>query len=162
MKQINAKGFTLIEVMIVVLIMAIVTTVAMMSLPLSDHSRQTKIDALELLQILKLAEQHALLQTTVLGLRMTGSGFQFYQYVMNDQNQGHWVPLAHDQLSEPHRFNHGITLKAKRLPANGFITFSASGDVSPFSLLISDQSHHHCYEIDGVENGTLSLKSITP
>jgi type II secretion system protein H len=84
----NNKGFTLLEVMLVVLIIGIITSLAVYSLSPIGPSRQAKREAQGLMNALDYAQQQAILSHQPYGLVISNHGYQFYVY----QGQGQWQP----------------------------------------------------------------------
>lgn len=72
-------GFTLLEILIVMVIMSIVAGFAVMTISYNRNSQVEQI-AKQLKNIITLAEEEAILQSTTLGLAFTQHSFQFYQY----------------------------------------------------------------------------------
>lgn len=87
------SGFTLFEVMIVMAIIAIITSVAFLSIHLFNRSRQIRLSIHQLMQTLKFAQQEALLKPAVLGLRFSHHSYRFYQFENVAQFQGKWKLL---------------------------------------------------------------------
>jgi general secretion pathway protein H len=82
----NNKGFTLLELMLVVLIIGIITSLAVYSLSPIGPSRQAKREAQGLMNALDYAQQQAILSHQPYGLVISNHGYQFYAY------QGQWQP----------------------------------------------------------------------
>ena len=86
------KGFTLLEVMLVVLIIGIVTSLAVYSMTPAGPSRQAKSEAQSLMAAIDYAQQQAILSHQPYGLVINNHGYQFYVYQRLEQEQGQWQP----------------------------------------------------------------------
>lgn len=84
------RGFTLIEVAVVVLIIGIVTTFAVLSIGGRSRDDQLQQEAQRTQAILELAADESQLKGLQIGLRYTVSG---YEFVIAD-DRGRWVPYA--------------------------------------------------------------------
>ncbi len=166
----KSAAFTLLEVMVVLVIMAIITAVAMLSLHLFSHARRVTVVAQQLTQALKVAENEAVLRPGVFGLRFTQQGYQFYELQLDKKHHAHWAKLSNDKLSQPSTFSKQIltnlvTLENKEIgesdEENHYIVFSPNGTVSSFSLMISDDNHERTYEIKADENGVIELHEVS-
>ena len=73
------SGFTLIEVLIVIFIISIVSTTALMTIGRNENRRLETL-AIQITQMLTLAEEEALLQPAVIGLAISDTSFQFLRY----------------------------------------------------------------------------------
>ena len=158
----NLKAFTLIEVMMVMFIMAIVTVVAMLSLHLMNHARQVTLTAEHLAQTIKIAENEALLRATVLGLAFNQRGYQFYELTRDHQRHPMWKKILNDKLSQPDAFQNDIQVKWVNPKNNIYIVFSSSGDVSPFTVRITDHQRDRAYLLMAQQNGVIQLQQINP
>jgi len=72
----NRCGFTLIEILVVILIISIVTSVALLSISRNEN-RQLETFTKDLVQTLTLAQEQAMLQPAVLGLAIERHTYQF-------------------------------------------------------------------------------------
>lgn len=154
------QGFTLIEVMIVIVIVGVVLAVAVMSMNVVGDKRQVKAAAAQLKTVIQTAEQEATLLPAVLRLDFSPTGYKFYAY--RDRK---WQSLRDDNLSRSHAFGSEVLVKVKRNKQNkkkhSMIIFSDSGDVEPFTILLTDKKHNVLYQVGQDQQGKLTLKNIT-
>ncbi len=112
----KAQGYTLIEILIVLFIISIVTTVGLLSIGNNDN-RQMKSIATELTQILVLAEEQAMLSPSVLGLTVQKQALQFSTLSMAaNGKQNTWLPLQ------------DTVLKSYNVPGNIQISVNMGND----------------------------------
>jgi len=98
----RAAGFTLIEVMVVVIIIGVLATMAILSLSSTGRDGQLETERDRLVALIDYVRERAALQTIEYGLRCQQDGYQFVQY---DTRKSLWVA---DELDE--------TLRARPLP----------------------------------------------
>jgi general secretion pathway protein H len=165
------KGFTLIEVLVVLFIIAIVTSMALLSIG-SNENRRLQVYANELTQILTLAEEQAMLQPMVLGLWMNEQTLQFASYTaMTQEKKAIWSPLQ-DKLLGKHVIPRGIQVDIevgeKRSSSQGEaenndpqIIISTNGDVTPFNIYIGKSGQEPRYVIEGHADGSVTNQSLS-
>lgn len=139
-------GFTLIELMVVLVIVGIVLTIAVLYLGGFGLSERAKTTANQLQQVMTVASQQAVLQPATIGMKITAKGYRFYQSVAADEfGQSKWVPLRNDRLSRPDAFDPRLKIHVKtktfdqdvedaKLPE---IVFFPSGLATPAQVSIS-------------------------
>ncbi len=147
----HQQGFTLVEILVVLLIVSIMSSVAVISLPgFSQNSDfDTEVNRLEVL--LELAREEALMQSSELGFRVdrnrTGltTGYSFYIY--DDLNQT-WVsydraPFKPRQLEDDIRLALQIEGETDQFRLDDEasdnlppVMLLSSGETTPFELII--------------------------
>lgn len=153
------KGFTLIEVLIVILIISIVSGSAILSFNRNpDHQLQDFAN--EVVQILNFAEDQAILQPAVLGLYIDDHQFQF---AINKHSKWEW--LKSNSLGIhiiPHEIQVKLQMEKLDQPNKNQppILFSINGGISPFTLFIGRFSKTPAYRIDANVDGSVILKNL--
>lgn len=153
-------GFTLIELLVVLIILGVVISMAVTLVrPMSD-ARRAQVTAQQCQRVLQAAEQEALLTPAVLGLEITPQGLQFYRYVI-DHNHLRWQPLHPDHLSQPRLFaDQGLQVtRSPRTPRK--LVISASGEVTPFRLTISNAHHTLGYRVSVNAVGAITISPLS-
>ncbi|MEW5755802.1 MAG: type II secretion system minor pseudopilin GspH [Pseudomonadota bacterium] len=99
------RGFTLLELVVVIFIIGIMTGFAVMSIGLGQQN-ETEREAERLKAILDLALEEAVLNGRDLGLIVNDDGYQFTEFV-----EGQWMPIEEDELLRPRVLPEVIRLK---------------------------------------------------
>lgn len=165
----NALGFTLVEVLVVILIISIVTSVALLSV---GHNENKKIEtfAKELTQVVSLASEQAMLQPVILGMAINEHSFEFLRYeASQDDKENHWQPL-NDNLLGRHEIPHGVSVEVKvqnnqiHTEEKGVvpqIIFSTNGDITPFTIQVGKKGERPRHAIIGEADGHLTQKALS-
>lgn len=155
------QGFTLIEILIVVIIISIVTSVALVSLSQNENRKLDKLTQ-ELLQRFTYTEEQALLLPGVLGLRLNPTNYQFVRYtgIGKDKKQI-WTALQNEFVLPD---NVELVLKDENpeqpedLPQ---IVISTSGEVTPFTIYLGIKGKAPRYVITGEADGHVTSQSLS-
>ncbi len=110
------QGFTLIEIMVVVVIIAIFAGITAISLRTESPQRVLKSEGKRLNQVLRIALDEAQIQAIQVGLLFDQEGYQFYSL-----QSRRWVPFANDKAMARHKWPDNITAD---LTLEGFAAFS--------------------------------------
>jgi general secretion pathway protein H len=159
----EARGFTLIEMMVVVVIIGIMINYAVLSFGNNSPSDQLKTEATRLKSLLKVAEEEALLRSSLIGVDILEDGYGFLYL-----EDGEWQPVD-DNLFRNRTLpdDMQITLiegqppgddKEKRTPE---IILLNSGEMTPFELKITSLNSDDYYRLTGSETGDLTLDKVT-
>jgi general secretion pathway protein H len=103
-----ARGFTLIEIMVVVVIIGIVVASALLSVGSSGRDSQLERERDRLVALIDYARERAALQTIEYGLRCQQDGYQFVQY---DARKSLWVADPLDESLRQRPLPPGLTLQ---------------------------------------------------
>lgn len=171
------SGFTLVEILVVLFIISIVTSVALLSIR-QNENKQMETFANELAQTLMLAEEQAMLQPTVLGLSLGEHSFQFSTYTTasttasTSEKKSNWLPMEDKVLgmhSIPHNIHVGVEVgnrsketsteeKEKNIPQ---IIISTNGDLTPFVIYVGKKGEKPRYAVRGEADGSITSKALT-
>jgi general secretion pathway protein H len=89
----GARGFTLIEILVVVVIIGIITVGALLSLSFTGPDRELHTEGDRLAELMNYAQEQGELQTRELGLYCTDHSYQFLAF---DARRNLWVPIGDD------------------------------------------------------------------
>lgn len=154
-------GFTLIELLIVMIIITIVAGVATITVTASQR-KQYETLANQLVNLILLAEQEAMLRPATLGLGFTPQTFQFYTIEHDTKNNSDkWVPIDKAPLAShtiPAHTRITLNIHDETVPANGEpkLVITPSNDLTPFVIYIGKQDENPYYQIVGKANGEVT------
>ena len=164
------KGFTLIELLIVIFIISIVTSVTLLSFS-HNKNKQLESFANELIQMMTLAEEKAMLQSTILGLSLSKTSFQFSSFQqLTDNKKNEWTPLQDTALGLhkiPSNIQVAVHLESAKKSSDEIveddpqIIISTSGDITPFTIYIGLKGEKPRYAITGDADGNVTNKLLS-
>jgi general secretion pathway protein H len=161
-KPLSAQGFTLLEVMIVIVIISVLSSFVALSLQDMDKSIQFKNEAKRLNHVIALAREEAILNSEILGLRFRKNCYSF-MFRKNTE----WIAY-NDRIFGPHEIPQGIEfqllingmvtpLPLDKPPKTPQIAIWPSGEVSPFELNIKSTIIQSVYTLIGNEFGSIEM-----
>lgn len=154
-----ASGYTLIEILVVMLIVSVVSGAALLSI--GHHTnRQLAAFADTMTQSVTLAVERAMLEPVVLGLTVKDQAFEFAS--LQQQVQGGkpnvWKPLE-DVLLGPHPVpdNIEVSMKVNGVSKNDpKMIISTNGELTPFTIYVGQKGKKPRYAIRGQSDGTVT------
>ncbi len=134
--QKNVQGFTLIEIMVVVVIISIMVGVVTLSFP--DTNRDLlKEDAERFSSLVLLAEDEAILQSRDLALAINDEGYAFFSRENKKWQAFSKTPFKPRKLSgleKPELYLEGVSIQlTKAEKTKPQIVIYSSGEVTPFT-----------------------------
>ncbi|CDZ78399.1 Putative general secretion pathway protein H [Legionella massiliensis] len=128
------RGFTLIEILVVVIIMGITVGFALLAFGDFGASRRATLAAEQFSSFIKLAQEQAIIEGSTLGIDINNSGYSSYRFV-----QGRWQQISGSNVFRSHNFPDNVTANLrlgirKSNSKDPSIIISASGDVSSFVI----------------------------
>ena len=154
------RGFTLIEILIVIVIIGITVGFALIAFGDFGQNRRLQFSAEQLSNTLRLAQQQALLETTTLGLRIDNISYQILKF----QASSGWNPISTKGVFKMTYFpkNTVITLKTANTPPPDIptVVINSSGDMTPFTLSIGTSKDTVVITLKGFHNGHLILNEV--
>lgn len=176
----GGPGFTLIELLVSVIIIAVISSVALLSLGILGDDRDLQREARRLASLIELANDEAAIQGRDFGLEITRTGYRFVEY---DPLSNRWHEVVGDDYLRTRRLQEGMELdlfledrrvtlkfdpadiendddKMKRV--NDYaphILIMSSGDVSPFELRLFRSSDRASLLLSMSVAGELEVES---
>ncbi len=137
------KGFTLIEIMVVIVIIGVILSFATLSIGDGGLAQKLEQETQRLASLLKLANQEAIMQAKEMGVSFDTDGYHFY--VLQEQQ---WQ-LVQDDIFRPRILPPGmqteihiegvpiVLSKDKKTPQ---LLLLSSGELTPFEVIFTVES----------------------
>lgn len=166
-KSRTQRGYTLIEILVVVFIISIVTTVALLSIS-QNENKHIEAFANELTQVMTFAEEQAMLQPVVLGVSLSDKSVNFSGWQPNaDSKKSAWIPLessALQQRSVPSDIELTVAGHEDNAADNAKqpqIIISTNGDPTPFTIYVGKKGAKPRYVITGDTDGNITNRLLS-
>jgi len=159
--MIDNRGFTLIEIMIVLVIIGITFGFALIAFGDFGESRRLLFSIEQLVNSLRVAQQQAILETSTFGLQIDNTRFQILQFQSNTA----WKPVSNKGIFKVNYFpkNTVIFLKTNNnyKPGTPPVIINSSGDMTPFTISFTNNKAQSIAVLSGSHNGDLNLKETS-
>ncbi len=162
-RRATAQGFTLLELLIVVVIVGVMAGAISMSVG-GNESRQLKDEAQRLIALIDIASQEAILNGREIALQVEKEA---YQFLIFDEETQKWLMIEADTLRPrevPEGIELSIMIEGQQEEVSRFgetepsrVWILSSGEMSPF-ILVVDLFDGPRYEINGSILGDLELE----
>jgi general secretion pathway protein H len=145
------KGFTLVEILVVVVIMAVVISLAVMSIGVTGRDAQLDEESRRIEGLLGLLHERALLEGRDFGMRIEPAAYAFEYYDVIRQS---WLPLDQEREFRRRTLPQGLSfqleldsvqvvlkapdpnLSSDQAPPAPQVAVAASGEGTPFRLTL--------------------------
>jgi general secretion pathway protein H len=163
-------GFTLIEILVVLFIISIVTTVTLLTIGRNEN-RDIENFAKELTQMVSLAEEQAMLEPNVLGISLAPHSVQFASLTKDKETQKSvWLPME-DHVLGGYEIPSNIQVSlqvggmqvelSKSMKSIPQIIISTNGDVTPFVMYVGKKGKKPQFAITADADGNVSNTALT-
>lgn len=155
-------GFTLVELLVVIFIISIVSSIALLSISRNKNKTLENV-ANQVTQMVSLAEEEALLKPNVYSLSLVQHQLQFSTYQLAaDGKKNDWAPL-HDALFAQDAIPDGVqlSLQVGDSQEGQRVIISSNGDLTPFSIYIGEKGEKPRYVVRGDADGNVTSKELT-
>ena len=154
----RSNGFTLIEILVVIVVIGIISTIVLLGLDNFREDRELQTEAKRIASLIELTSDEATFQGRNFGLRLMQNGYQFFEH---DPLTGIWREVFLDDLMRQRQLTQGTkfelflekkqilldTVTADSAPNNNteddltqeylpHIFILSNGDITPFNLEI--------------------------
>jgi len=166
----RSSGFTLLEVLVVVIIIGIITSMAMVSTRVLGGDHEMDQEAKRLVAVLTQAREDAMLEGRDVGLRIDPRGYDFMRY---DGRYEQWDLVSEDPLLRERAFPDGleaalwlesrpVKLQPRVAPTERDrpqpqVLLLASGDLVPFEVRLERAGTQEIRAIIGSVDGKLQI-----
>jgi general secretion pathway protein H len=158
--QVLYRGFTLIEILVVLVIIGITLGFALITFGDFGEGRRLLFSAEQVANTLKLAQQQAILEGSTLGLYIDNTGYQVLKY----KDSSHWKPMFNKKIFGIHSLpkNTLVSLSTKHpsLQKTPSIIISPSGDMSSFMLYFGTAQETKIILLKSSANGNLHCSPV--
>jgi general secretion pathway protein H len=170
----RSKGFTLVEILVVVVIMAIVISLAVLSIGITGRDTQLDEESRRIEGLVGLLHERALLEGRDFGLRIEPDAYEFLVYVPAHDR---WERMNQDKEFRHRTLPKGVTfqlqldsqtvvlkptdpnLLTNQVLSNPQIAIAASGEGTPFRLTLQRAQSNAKASVDGDALGKISRES---
>ncbi|MDZ7753719.1 MAG: type II secretion system minor pseudopilin GspH [Gammaproteobacteria bacterium] len=160
-------GFTLIEMMVVLIIVGVIVSLGMVRLTTDDDAAQVRREAERLGALLRLARDEAIVRARSMGLRLAPDGYRFAVY-----DAGQWRDMEGDTVFRERRLPehlrlaiHGVARGARAGRAEGSdkpppqVILGPGGEATPFELSIAGLDGRGVQRIHGGAMGRITIEA---
>lgn len=163
-----ARGFTLIEILVVLTIIGIILATARLSFGTAGSERAAEDEARRFAELLNLVAEQAVLRASEYGVRTEADGYRFYLH-----KQGEWQPIEDDPLLRPRKLPtnlHGQLSVQGQVAAAGTdretsapqILLLSSGEQTQFELRLTSTDGTGVFVVTPSEGGRFAATKILP
>ena len=166
----RSKGFTLVEILVVVVIMAVVISLAVLSIGVTGRDSQLDEESRRIEGLLGLLHERALLEGRDFGLRIEPSAYEFVVY---EAARDRWLRMDQDHEFRHRELPKGVVfelqldsqtvvlkpvdqnLKTDQV-VNPQVAIAASGEGTPFRLTLGRAATNARASVEGDALGKIS------
>lgn len=157
------RGFTLVELLIVLVLVGVMGSIAVLAMGQADPGRRVQLEAQRLARLLELAEQEASIRGEVVGIELYAGGYRFLEQADGWQAINDELFQART-LSAPLQLALTLSGEVKTLPfkpqyqPQPQIVLTPDGDGEAFRIAITDGDTSR-YWLDNGGEGDIRVSS---
>jgi general secretion pathway protein H len=169
----RSKGFTLVEILVVIVIMLVVVSLTVLSVGATGRDSQLDEESRRIEGLVGLLHERALLEGRDFGLRIEPAAYEFVVY---DARRDRWLMLDQEREFRHRELPKGITFQLqldsqtviikpidRNLtngdPPNPQVAIAASGEGTPFRLTLLRDATQAKASVDGDALGKISREN---
>lgn len=151
----RSHGFSLLELMVVLMIIGILVTFGVLSLNLGNQQGNVQDEVQRIRGVLEFAQEQAILKHEELALRFESSAYGFARLSRDKEGVAKWLDIKKDRQFQSHPLPDGmrlyvqvkdgsLALSDKKGATSAMVYVLSSGEITPFELRIeaSDGSQY--------------------
>jgi general secretion pathway protein H len=168
------KGFTLVEILVVVVIMAVVISLAVLSIGVTGRDAQLDEESRRIEGLLDILHERALLEGRDFGLRVEPAGYEFAVY---QPDRDRWLSINDEQEFRHRNLPKGVTFQLQldsinvvlkpierdtlndQPPPSPQVAIAASGEGTPFKLTLTRDATRASASVGGDAFGKITRAS---
>jgi general secretion pathway protein H len=168
-------GFTLLELLVVLVVVGIMVSLAVLSFGVLGSDRQAEDESRRFWTVLQQAREEGEMQVEDLGIFVSSTA---YEYLRFDSRKDEWQPIEGDELFAQRELPEGLRFRLRlesrevvlkpNLPQRGdkdenkrnppHIMVLSSGDVSPFELEIERENQPALWRVTALADNNLRVE----
>jgi general secretion pathway protein H len=169
----RSKGFTLVEILVVLVIMTVVISLAVLSVNATGRDSQLDEESRRIQGLVGLLHDRALLEGRDFGLRIEPTAYEFVVY---DPRRDRWMMLNQEQEYRHRELPKGISFQlqldsqtvvikpidrslSNDAPPPPQVAIAASGEGTPFRLTLLREATQARASVDGDALGKISREN---
>ncbi len=176
------RGFTLLEILIVMVLIAILTAAAINIISFTVRDADAETEARRIAALGTLAAEEALLTGREYGLRIDEEALHFLLF---DDVSGQWQPLTDDRIFHPRPIPETLSIElvlegqdvklgetasaedtgpedaGEDVPEPPQLVFLSSGEITPFTLTVVDEDGE-TWTVEGDLLGRMQIEGESP
>ena len=169
----RSKGFTLVEILVVLVIMAVVISLAVLSINATGRDAQLDEESRRIEGLVALLHDRALLEGRDFGLRIEPTAYEFVVY---DPRRDRWMMLNQEQEYRHRELPKGISFQlqldsqtvvikpidrslSNDAPPPPQVAIAASGEGTPFRLTLLREATQARASVDGDALGKITREN---
>lgn len=147
------RGFTLIEILIVIVILSVTMTFAVLNFGDFGKAREARRTAEQLERVMRYLREDAILSTKIIRMTLTPENYRADEYLSIKETPKQPLPGFTSG-----RFANGLLVSLPAAsPQKMIIIFQPSGALTPFKITIGTKKKPHLIQLTGQKNGKIRL-----
>ncbi|MBA2655900.1 MAG: type II secretion system minor pseudopilin GspH [Tatlockia sp.] len=150
------RGFTLIEILVVIVIIGITLGFALLAFGDFGASRRVIVNTEQLSTYIKLVQQRAILENNTLGVSVNENGYSTFRL-----ERGRWQPMPAKSIFHQRSFPANMVVRVKSIGKDNKrpdVVVDSSGDISYFTINLGTQQKPSIATLLASANGQLQIR----
>lgn len=148
----SQKGFSLIEILVVMVIVGVVLSFVVLSFGDFGAGRRLALTSKHFTDLLKLAHTKAIIGADTYGVHIDKSGYTFYRFdVPPHGGRGKWSRLSNNHIFKPSNFPNNTKVRLRGITRHQIpnVIITSDGTLTPFSLILATGKTSYQIKSDG-------------